>query len=172
MAWKNVQYENGKYRTSEGGGGGGSSTLSGLDDVNISNVQNGDALEYDSATSKWKNKSKGITTRFYADTFEWKRGSSSGGGSTELAYTYTSAFDGWCRTWAYLANSSSHFIAVEAYIYNPDDDTEWQMDITNGNIMYHTWNVGFPVKKGDIIRIKTRFDGTGTLPTADFRIFG
>lgn len=27
MSWKNVQYENGKYRTSEGGGGGGSTVI-------------------------------------------------------------------------------------------------------------------------------------------------
>lgn len=54
MAWKNVQYENGKYRTSEGGGGG-SSTFAGLEDVNLSNLQNGQVPKYNSTTHKWEN---------------------------------------------------------------------------------------------------------------------
>lgn len=54
MAWKNVQYENGKYRTNEGGGGG-SSTFAGLDDVNFSDLQNGQVPKYNSETHKWEN---------------------------------------------------------------------------------------------------------------------
>ena len=54
MAWKNVQYENGKYRTSEGGGGG-SSTFADLDDVSFSNLQNGQVAKYNSTTQKWEN---------------------------------------------------------------------------------------------------------------------
>ena len=54
MAWKNVQYENGKYRTSEGGGGG-SSTFAGLDDVSFNNIQNGQVPKYNSTTQKWEN---------------------------------------------------------------------------------------------------------------------
>ena len=41
--------------SSGGGGGGGSSTLAGLDDVQLSNPQNGQALVYDSASGKWVN---------------------------------------------------------------------------------------------------------------------
>lgn len=52
-SWKNVQYKNGQYRTSEGSGG--SSTLSGLDDVTISSVSNGQVLKYNSTSSKWVN---------------------------------------------------------------------------------------------------------------------
>lgn len=55
MAWKNVQYENGKYKTSEGGGGGGSSTFAGLDDVSFDNLQNGQVPKYNSDTHKWEN---------------------------------------------------------------------------------------------------------------------
>lgn len=55
MSWKNVQYENGKYRTSEGGGRGGSSTFAGLDDVSFSNLQNGQVPKYNSTTQKWEN---------------------------------------------------------------------------------------------------------------------
>ena len=55
MSWKNVQYENGKYRTSEGGGGGGSSTFAGLDDVSFSNLENGQVPKYNSTTQKWEN---------------------------------------------------------------------------------------------------------------------
>lgn len=54
MAWKNVQYENGKMRTSEGGGGS-SSTFAGLDDVSFSNLQNGQVPKYNSTTQKWEN---------------------------------------------------------------------------------------------------------------------
>lgn len=54
MAWKNVQYENGKYRTSEGGGGG-SSTFADLEDVSFSDLQNGQIPKYNSGTGKWEN---------------------------------------------------------------------------------------------------------------------
>lgn len=54
MSWKNVQYENGKYRTSEGGGGG-SSTFADLDDVSFSDLQNGQIPKYNSTTQKWEN---------------------------------------------------------------------------------------------------------------------
>jgi hypothetical protein len=53
--WKNVQYKNGKMRTSEGGGGG-SSTFSELDDVSLTNLQNGQVPKYNSTTQKWENK--------------------------------------------------------------------------------------------------------------------
>lgn len=53
--WKNVQYKNGKMRTSEGGGGGGSSTFAGLDDVSFSDIQNGQVPKYNSTTQKWEN---------------------------------------------------------------------------------------------------------------------
>jgi len=41
------------------GGGGGSSTLAGLDDVNISSPTDGQALVYDNATHKWVNRAGG-----------------------------------------------------------------------------------------------------------------
>lgn len=53
--WKNVQYKDGKYRTSEGGGGGGSSTFAGLDDVSLNNLKNGQVPKYNSTTHKWEN---------------------------------------------------------------------------------------------------------------------
>lgn len=53
--WKNVQYKDGKMRTSEGGGGGGSSTFAGLDDVSFDNIQNGQVPKYNSETQKWEN---------------------------------------------------------------------------------------------------------------------
>lgn len=53
MAWKNVQYENGKYKTSSGGGG--ASALADLDDVNITSATDGQVLKYDSQNDKWVN---------------------------------------------------------------------------------------------------------------------
>lgn len=54
MSWKNVQYKDGKMRTSESGGGG-SSTFAGLDDVSFNNIQNGQVPKYNSTTQKWEN---------------------------------------------------------------------------------------------------------------------
>ena len=44
-----------------GGGGGGSSTLSGLSDVTISNIQNNDLLMYNGTASEWQNTNLGLT---------------------------------------------------------------------------------------------------------------
>lgn len=52
--WKNVQYKDGKFQTGPGGGGG-ASTLTNLDDVNISSPSDGQVLRYDNASSKWVN---------------------------------------------------------------------------------------------------------------------
>lgn len=54
MSWKNVQYENGKMRTSEGGSGG-ASNLSDLEDVDLTNLINGQILKWDEATEKFIN---------------------------------------------------------------------------------------------------------------------
>lgn len=54
MSWKNVQYQNGKLRTSEGGGGG-ASALSDLTDVDLTNLADGDTLVYDEQNQKWVN---------------------------------------------------------------------------------------------------------------------
>lgn len=55
--WKNVQYKNGKYRTSDEGGGG-ASALTDLTDVNVSSPSDGQVLKYDSTTQKWKNENE------------------------------------------------------------------------------------------------------------------
>lgn len=54
--WKNVQYKDGKFRSN--GSGGGSSTLSGLTDVNISSVADGQILKYNNTTEKWENENQ------------------------------------------------------------------------------------------------------------------
>lgn len=53
--WKNVQYKDGKFQTSNSGGGGGSTTFAGLDDVNFSNLQDGQIAKYDAQNEKWVN---------------------------------------------------------------------------------------------------------------------
>lgn len=53
--WKNVQYKDGKYRTSSGGGGGSASALTDLDDVNVSSPSDGQVLKYDDTENKWVN---------------------------------------------------------------------------------------------------------------------
>ena len=68
MAWKNVQYENGKYRTSSGGGGG-SSTFADLEDVDLSNLQDGQVPKYNATTGKWENANEsGDTGHNYSTT--------------------------------------------------------------------------------------------------------
>ena len=52
--WKNVQYKDGKMRTSEGGGGG-ASALADLTDVNLTNIQDGQIIKWDDATQKFVN---------------------------------------------------------------------------------------------------------------------
>ena len=39
----------------DAGGGGGSSTLAGLSDVTVTSASNGQALVYNSTSSKWEN---------------------------------------------------------------------------------------------------------------------
>lgn len=68
--WKNVQYKDGKMRTSEGGGGGGSSTLAGLDDVDLNNLQDGQIIKWDATNEKFvnANESGGSSIHTYSTT--------------------------------------------------------------------------------------------------------
>lgn len=67
MAWENVQYENGKFRTSQGGGGGGASNLADLEDVNLTNPSSGQIIKYDGATSKWINENLSMSLNNISD---------------------------------------------------------------------------------------------------------
>lgn len=78
--WKNVQYKDGKYKTDDSGGGG-SSTFSGLEDVSLTNLQNGQVPKYNSTTQKWEN----------AD--ESGGGGSGGGGVTFEVVTDNGSYD-------------------------------------------------------------------------------
>lgn len=71
--WKNVQYKDGKMRTSSGGGGGGSSTLAGLDDVDLNNLQDGQIIKWDATNQKFinANESGGDSTTFEIVTDTW-----------------------------------------------------------------------------------------------------
>jgi hypothetical protein len=67
--WKNVQYKDGKMRTGEGGGGGGSSTLAGLDDVDLNNLQDGQIIKWDATNNKFVNANEsGGSTHTYSTT--------------------------------------------------------------------------------------------------------
>ena len=78
MAWKNVQYENGRLRTSSGGSGG-ASNFADLEDVDLSNLQDGQVPKYNTTTEKWENADidlsnyvekepgKGLSTNDYSD---------------------------------------------------------------------------------------------------------
>lgn len=56
--WDSTKWDRVKI-TEELGGGGGSSTLAGLNDVNISSPTDGQALIFDNATQKWVNRAGG-----------------------------------------------------------------------------------------------------------------
>ena len=69
-AFPNADGTNGQAITTDGAGnltfttvsgGGGSSTLGGLSDVDIQNVQNNDLLMYNSTASEWQNTNLGLT---------------------------------------------------------------------------------------------------------------
>lgn len=66
--WKNVQYKDGKMRTGEGGGG--SSTLAGLDDVDLNNLQDGQIIKWDATNQKFvnANESGGSSSHTYSTT--------------------------------------------------------------------------------------------------------
>jgi hypothetical protein len=59
--WDDTKWDRVKVmdEISQGGGGGGSSTLAGLNDVNISSPTDGQALVFDNATQKWVNRAGG-----------------------------------------------------------------------------------------------------------------
>lgn len=89
MSWKNVQYENGKYRTSESGGGGtvtdvqvdGVSVVnqgvaeipaipedfSDLSDVQFSNLTDHQPLRYNATSQKWENGADSYPPLIYSD---------------------------------------------------------------------------------------------------------
>lgn len=93
MAWKNVQFENGKYRTSSGGGGGGGTVtdvevdgvsvvneqgvaeipsipedFDDLSNVQFSNLQDHQPLRYDATSQKWVNGADSYPPLIYSDT--------------------------------------------------------------------------------------------------------
>lgn len=61
-------YDGSSWQTIQTGGGGGSSTLSGLSDVNLGSLANGEVLLYDGATGKWKNGEIEVVTELSALT--------------------------------------------------------------------------------------------------------
>lgn len=67
--WKNVQYKDGKLRTNNGGSGG-ASALSGLTDVDLTNIADGQILKWDATNSKWvnANESSGSSGHTYSTT--------------------------------------------------------------------------------------------------------
>lgn len=69
MAWKYLQYdgETGKKRTVNGGSGGASS-FSELEDVDFSNLQNGQVPKYNSSTQKWENANESGGGHTYSTT--------------------------------------------------------------------------------------------------------
>lgn len=57
--WDDTKWDRVKITEELGNGGGGSSTLAGLNDVNISSPTDGQALVYDETTHKWVNRAGG-----------------------------------------------------------------------------------------------------------------
>lgn len=55
--WDATKWDRVKITEELGQGGGGSSTFAGLNDVNITGVQNGDIARYNSTTGKWEDSS-------------------------------------------------------------------------------------------------------------------
>lgn len=166
--------QDGKYLKADGtwdtpsGGGGGSSTLAGLTDVNIPNPVDGDLLKYNASTSKWERYTPTTTQRVYQTTFEWKRGSNQ---QTQVSVSYTAPSDGYIFANKYIANANYSYCSIEGYIYDSTLEEYVIMDVDADTSDYHTWKVGFPVKKGDQIQTRTRLD-SGTLPNdCIFRFF-
>ena len=58
LSWTGSDYD---WVAQSGGGGGGSSNLTGLSDVNISSVSDGDLLRYNGTAGEWQNTNLGLT---------------------------------------------------------------------------------------------------------------
>lgn len=105
----------------------------------------------------------------HEEYFEWQRGTST---TTAESMRYTAPCDGWVTVLQYMDKNNDVYCCVEGVIYNPNTNITKQVDIDDGRQRYHTWHLGFPAKRGDVIIIKTRLD-SGTLPTsATFRFIG
>ena len=90
--WKNVQYKDGKYKTSSGGGGG-ASALADLDDVNITSATDGQVLKYDAQNSKWINGNGGGSSGHTYSTTEQVVGTWTNGKPLyEKTYEITDSF--------------------------------------------------------------------------------
>lgn len=140
--WKNVQYKDGKMRTSEGGGGGGSSTFAGLDDVSFNNVQNGQVPKYNSTTQKWENanESGGGSEHTYSETEQvigiWIDGKP----LYEKTYLVTSPSSTSTENLVNLASLSvKHMIRIDATIFQTNNDAT---DSTNFFKVWYSSNNG------------------------------
>ena len=119
MAWKNVLYENGKFKTGPGGGGGGASALADLDDVTLTSIQPNDILEYDSSTSKWKNVQNPLLINSNYYTVPQLVGTWINGKPLyefTLVANYANNVDIFMPT--YVTNDWERIFFVEAYIYD------------------------------------------------------
>ena len=83
--------DNDKYLKGDGtwgtpSGGGGSSTLAGLSDVNISSVSDGQLLQYDAQSGKWKNVS--VNDMVTVEQYDYVQFSASSTGASTAASRY------------------------------------------------------------------------------------
>ena len=85
---------------------------------------------------------------------------------------YTAPCDGLALAMQYMEKNNDVWCSIEGHILNPNTGEQTLITLDDGRQRYHTWNISFPAKRGDIIIIKTRLD-SGTLPTsATFRFMG
>ena len=113
-----------------GGGGGGASSLAQLSDVDIGNLEDGDALVYSDNDDKWKNKKVAVST-FLDDTLD--------AGDTTIIFSDPAIRDG-----------SFIYVSVEGGIWYSNLVT----DTTN-----HTCTLTFTAQQNDldiVLEIKER----------------
>lgn len=127
MSWKNVQYENGKFKTSPGGGGG-ASALTDLDDVNISSASNGQVLKYNGTSNKWENANE------------------SGGSVTDVQVDGTSVVNGQGIAVLTTPNVSN---LKDTNISNPSSGQTLQFNATNNK-----WENVTPASGGNVDDVK------------------
>lgn len=164
MSWKNVQYENDKMRTSEGGGGG-SSTFAGLDDVSFNNLQNGQVPKYNSTTHKWENADESGGGSSSADDVTYDN-TTSGISATnvqdaldEIAQDFQDGCD--IISQAVIAkgqtpasNSPTDIANAISQISGTSFETPLEFDMLRGYVAYDTWYYPDSSTPCDIYEVK------------------
>ena len=140
LSWNGSDYD---WVAQSGGGGGGSSNLTGLSDVNITSVADGDLLRYNGTASEWQNTNLGLTITPSISSF-----TSNTGGSTIYENSVVTA----------VVVPSSGSYQSPAYLAEVRNSTNTATIVSNANITRSGTSFSFtaPSAGSYIFRVKVQ----------------